>query len=128
MKFGYTILYVADVPATVAFYERAFGLTCRFAHEDKYAEMETGATALAFANEDFVATSGVAFRKNRSSDTAAGCEIGLVCDDVAAAYATAVGAGAMGVVAPLQKPWGQIVSYVRDNNGVLVEICSPVAG
>ncbi|MFO0110274.1 MAG: VOC family protein, partial [Alphaproteobacteria bacterium] len=27
---------------------------------------------------------------------------------------------------PEQKPWGQTVAYVRDLNGFLVEICSPV--
>ena len=49
MKLGYVIVYVADVAATVAFYERAFSLKRRFVHESgQYAEMETGATALAF--------------------------------------------------------------------------------
>ena len=32
MNLGYVILYVANVDATVAFYENAFGLKCRFAH------------------------------------------------------------------------------------------------
>lgn len=31
---------------------------------------------------------------------------------------------AISVVKLTQKPWGQIVSYVKDNNGCLVEICS----
>jgi hypothetical protein len=30
------------------------------------------------------------------------------------------------VKAPETKPWGQIVAYVRDNNGCIVEICSPI--
>ena len=50
MKFGYTIIYVPDVAASLAFFERAFGLTRRFLHESgTYGELETGATALAFA-------------------------------------------------------------------------------
>src|SRR5215472_6973224 len=57
MKLGYVIIYVPDVAATVAFYERAFGVTRRFAHESgQYAEMETGATALAFAAEELVSS------------------------------------------------------------------------
>ena len=124
MKLGYLILYVHNVPATVAFYQRAFGLACRFRHESQYAEMETGGTALAFVNEDIVASSGVTFRRNRSADAAAGAEVGLVTDDVIAAFGTAIVAGAEAVLAPVKKPWGQIVSYVRDCNGVLVEICS----
>ena len=33
MQLGYTILYVQDVKATLAFYEAAFGLTTRFLHD-----------------------------------------------------------------------------------------------
>ena len=128
MRLGYIIVYVADVPATVAFWERAFGLACRFRHEDKYAEMETGATALAFADEVFVQSSGVTFAANRQGSSAAGMEIGLVSADVVGQFKIAVEAGCVAVVAPMQKPWGQTVSYVRDCNGVLVEICSPIAG
>ena len=50
MQLGYTILYVPDVPATLKFYEAAFGLTTRFLHEGgDYGELETGSTALAFS-------------------------------------------------------------------------------
>jgi hypothetical protein len=34
MKFGYTILYVDDVPATLAAWEQSFGLTREYLHED----------------------------------------------------------------------------------------------
>jgi catechol 2,3-dioxygenase-like lactoylglutathione lyase family enzyme len=128
MKFGYTILYVPDVAATVAFYETAFGLTRRFIHEGgDYAEMETGATTLAFAGEAFVATS-FAFQPNRPDAPPAGAEVAFVTDDVAAAFTRALGAGAVAVVPPAATPWGQVVSHVRDLNGLLVEICSPVNG
>jgi lactoylglutathione lyase len=128
MKFGYTILYVQNVPQTVEFYELAFGLSRRFVHESgQYAEMETGATALAFAAEELVAAS-FRFRPNRrEEDLPSGAEIGLVTDDVAGGYRRAVSAGATPVQEPTVKPWGQTVSYVRDNNGFLVEICSAVS-
>ena len=49
MQFGYTILYVPDVPASLAFYQAAFGLNTRFLHDSgDFAELDTGATALAF--------------------------------------------------------------------------------
>ncbi|WP_353954881.1 hypothetical protein [uncultured Methylobacterium sp.] len=35
-------------------------------------------------------------------------------------------AGALPVAAPMTKPWGQTVAYVRDGDGVLVELCSAV--
>lgn len=127
MRLGYVILYVPNVPATLAFYERAFGLSRRFLHESKmYGEMETGGTALAFAAESLVELNGVTVRPNRRSDPPAGVEIGLVTDDVAAAYRKAVSAGALVYKEPAEKPWGQTVGYVRDNNGFLVEICSPM--
>ena len=47
MQLGYTILYVPNVPATLKFYEAAFGLTTRFLHESgNYGELETGSTAV----------------------------------------------------------------------------------
>ena len=129
MKLGYVIVYVPDVAATVAFYECAFGLTRRFVHESgQYAEMETGTTALAFAAEDLVSSTCPGFRRNRPDADAAGAEVGLVTDDVAASFTKATQAGAVAVLTPSKKPWGQIVSYVRDCNGFLVEICSVVGG
>jgi lactoylglutathione lyase len=127
MRFGYMIVYVADVARSVAFYESAFGAKARFIHESgQYAELETGTTTLAFANDDFVAGQGVAFRRTRADEPPPAVEIGLVFDDVAAAYRRAVEAGAAAIKEPAAKPWGQIVGYVRDANGVLVELCSPM--
>jgi uncharacterized glyoxalase superfamily protein PhnB len=49
-----------------------------------------------------------------------------VSDDVAGAFQRAVREGAEPVTAPQTKPWGQDVAYVRDREGTLVEIASPV--
>lgn len=128
MRLGYVILYVPDVTAAVEFYEAAFGLQRRFVHESGYGEMETGATALAFATESLGEQNGVCIRPNRLADTqAAGAEIGLVIEDPEAAFQRAVEAGATPVKKPALKPWGQTVAYVRDLNGFLVELCTPVA-
>ena len=99
MKLGYVILYVPDVTAAVAFYQAAFGLDCRFQHETSYAEMETGATALALCLESFAPTAGQ-FRLNRPDVEAAGAEVAFVIDNVASAYARAIGAGAPSVLPP----------------------------
>lgn len=127
MKFGYTIIYVADVTATVEFYELVFGLKRRFIHETgDYAEMETGETALTFASEDAAADNDIAVFPNRARELPAAWEICLVTDDVKAAYDKAVENGAKPILPPTEKPWGQVVSYVRDLNGCLVELASPV--
>jgi lactoylglutathione lyase len=53
-------------------------------------------------------------------------EIVLVFDDPAPAFARAIENGATSLAEPAQKPWGQVVGYLRDPFGTLVEIASPV--
>ena len=130
MKFGYTIAYVPDVAQSVQFFERAFGFATRFLHESgTYGELETGDTALAFASHE-LAESNFAQGHVAASDSAQplGMELGFVTPDVAAAHARAVAAGAVELSAPVTKPWGQVVSYVRCPDGLLVELCSPIGG
>lgn len=129
MNFAYTIVYVADVAASLAFFERAFGLRRRFLHESGgYGELETGATALAFAQHGVArANLGHDYLAADAADKPLGMEIGLACADVAAAHARAVAAGATSLSAPLTKPWGQTVAYLRCPDGTLVELCTPMA-
>lgn len=126
MLLGYIIIYVKDVKETIKFYEKAFDIKCRFIHESgSYAEMETGQTALAFVSEEMIKSSHV-FRANRITQEPAGIEISFVAENVEEKFKKAIKAGAISIVKPTKKPWGQIVSYVKDNNGCLVEICSPL--
>jgi uncharacterized glyoxalase superfamily protein PhnB len=130
VRFGYAIAYVEDPGRTAGFWERAFGLKKRFVHESgQYAEMETGETTLAFAS-DQLGESNLpgGFRKNDPAEPPAGVEVALVAEDVRDAYRRALEAGAAAVAEPKTKPWGQTVAYVRDPDGVLVEICDEVAG
>ncbi|MBS7792385.1 MaoC family dehydratase N-terminal domain-containing protein [Roseococcus sp. SDR] len=39
-----------------------------------------------------------------------------------------MGEGALEVLAPVDKPWGQTISYLRDLDGALVQLCSPIGG
>ncbi len=127
MYFGYTIIYVPDVEAALSFYELAFDLVRLFLHESKqYGELDTGSTKLAFASESLAKSNDVVFVNNRAVTKAAGFEIAFVTDDVLSAYKKAVAVGAIAVKEPHIKPWGQTISYVRDLNGVLIEICSPI--
>ena len=126
MKFGYTILYVNDVEKTVEFYESAFGLKRVFVHESGYAEMDTGATKLAFASIELAASNGVSFVPATPGGPSPAVEVAFVTDDVAKAFSVAVEAGGVPVSAPKQKPWGQTVAYVRDLNGFLVELCTAI--
>ncbi|BAZ11172.1 glyoxalase/bleomycin resistance protein/dioxygenase [Calothrix sp. NIES-4071] len=128
MKLSYTILYVKDVPSSVTFYEKAFGLKQRFIHESgQYAEMETGETLLAFTSNELAKSNlPQGFQENSLSNLPAGIEIGFVDEDVPFSFVNAVNAGATAVVEPKIKPWGQTVAYVRDLDGILIEIASPI--
>ena len=125
MHFGYTILYVRDVAASLDFYERAFDQRRRLLHESgQYAELDTGATTLSFASHELAAANlPPAFRAPGADDNS--FEVCFVTDDVPAAYARALGAGARTVSEPQTKPWGQQVAYVRDLDGTLIELASP---
>jgi len=124
MLFGYTILYVADIETTLDFYNRAFSLKARMVHENGYAELDTGATVLAFLSRATLQAMGKT-ASAPSADTPA-FEIALITTNVQAAYDTAVAAGARPITPPKDMPWGQTISYVADPDGFLVEICSPV--
>ncbi|WP_088278725.1 VOC family protein [Ideonella sp. A 288] len=126
MRFAYTIVYVRDVEASLAFFERAFGLARRFvAPGGDYGELDTGGTALAFAQHEVAGDSlGQPYLAAEASALPLGMEVGFVTDDVAAACQRAVAAGAALLKAPTVKPWGQTVAYVRAPDGTLVELCT----
>lgn len=128
MRFGYTILYVRDVGASLELYEKAFGQERRFVHDSgQYAELETGATTLAFASRDLAASNlPPAVRPAQVGAPTPAFEVCFVTDDVRAAFKRAVEAGAEAVTEPQTKPWGQAVAYVRDRDGNLIELASPI--
>jgi lactoylglutathione lyase len=128
MKFGYTIIYVPDVSASLGFFEKAFGFSRRFLHESgDYGELETGETTLAFASHALgMMNLPSGFIAANTSVQPLGVEVALVTTSVAEDHAQAIALGATEVKAPESKPWGQIVSYVRCPDGTLVELCSPV--
>lgn len=127
MKFGYTLFYVDDVEQTMTFYSKAFGLEVSFLHESKqYGEMATGDTKLGFVHHETASSHGFEYEKMATGKKPGAFEIGLVTEDVETAFTRAVKAGAKAISKPTTKPWGQVVSYVRDCNGFLVEICSPM--
>ncbi|MCM0606351.1 MAG: VOC family protein [Xanthomonadaceae bacterium] len=125
MKLGYTLIYVDDVEATMNFYSMAFGFEKGFLHDSKdYGEMITGPTKLGFVSHQTAGSHGFSYNKITSQSEAPGIELGIVTSNVEAAFEKAIKAGAIPTSRPTQKPWGQVVSYVRDCNGLLVEICS----
>lgn len=125
-RFGYTIVYVPDVAAALHFYEEAFGLKRKFLHESgTYGELDTGHTALAFVSLAHGQTNfATPIRANDPHAPPAGIELAIVVKDVEAAWQRALKAGATALAPPVHKPWGQTVAFVRDLNGVIVELCT----
>lgn len=128
MKFGYTIVYVPNVAQTLEFFEQAFGFSRKFLHESgAYGELDTGETALVFAAHEFAAMNfSLGYVAASESAKPLGMEVGFVTEDVPAAHARAIAAGATELSVPATSAWGQVVSYVRCPDGTLVELCSPI--
>lgn len=125
MIFRYTIFYVDDVSATLDFFERAFGFQRGFLHESgDYGELNTGETKLAFSSTALMRQ----LDKKPAAPTAGAptFEIAFEADNVKAALAKAIDAGATLVQNVRDETWGQTTSYVSDPNGYLIEICSAV--
>lgn len=125
MIYRYTILYVADVTETLAFYGTAFGFETAFLHEaGDYGELKTGETKLAFSSHALMQQIGKSVATTPPEKPS--YELAFETDDVAAALARAVAAGAVLVTGVTEMPWGQTLAYVRTPEGTLVEICTKV--
>lgn len=128
MKYAYTILYVASVPETIDFYEKAFGFQRKFLSPEKdYGELISGETTIAFAslalgNSNFK----TGFEKSTSEKKPFGVELAFVTETIELDFRRAIEAGAIEFEPLAKKPWGQTVGYLRDNNGFLIEICTPI--
>jgi len=128
ITYKYTILYVTEVDKTVTFYENAFGFKRHMiTPEFDYAELISGETTIAFASET-LANSNLknGFISSHRNHKPFAIELGLVSDDIEKDFEHAIANGAIQVEPIVQKPWGQKVAYVRDLNGFLIEICTPM--
>jgi uncharacterized glyoxalase superfamily protein PhnB len=128
VKFGYTILYVSDVTKSIEFYENAFGFERKFiTPENDYGELLTGETTISFVSK-ILANSNLknGFIESSQSDKPFGIQLALVAENVQAIIDKALEFGATLTEKPIQKPWGQTVGYIRDIDGFLLEICTPL--
>jgi len=129
MRFAFTIVYVHDVRRTLQFYQVAFGLQTSLLHpSQEYGELETGSTKLAFATHS-LANSNLPdgyHAVDHADPKPLGIEIALMTDNVAEALEQAIAAGGTLVADTVVKPWGQTVAYLRDPEGTLIELCSPI--
>ena len=128
VKLGYTILYVSDVTKSIEFYEKAFGFERKFiTPENDYGELLTGETTISFVSKELANSNlGNGFIESSQLAKPFGIELALVTDNVQTIIDKALELGALVTEQPIQKPWGQTVSYIRDIDGFLLEICTPI--
>ena len=128
MKYAYTILYVDNVEQTISFYNKAFGFKKKFLSPDSdYGELISGQTTIAFGSNalgDSNFKNG--FKKLESNDKPFGLEMAFSTENIDADFENALKAGATEYEPIKEKPWGQKVGYLRDINGFLIEICTPM--
>lgn len=129
IQFAYTILYVPDVKRSVDFYTKVFGFELKFiAPENEYAELITGNTTISFASIS-LANSNLkdGFQESSLKSKSFGIELGFTTENVQELVDKALSEGAVLLEEPKTKPWGQIVAYVRDLDGFLLELCTPMS-
>ncbi|NRD22056.1 VOC family protein [Winogradskyella litoriviva] len=128
MKYAYTILYVEDVQKTISFYQLAFGFQKKFiTPENDYGELISGETTIAFASNSLAESNFKSeFKKLSKEDKPNGIEMAFTTEHIEDDFAKAINAGAILYESIKEKPWGQKVGYLRDNNGFLIEICTPI--
>lgn len=128
VKFAYTILYVQNVTKSIEFYEKAFGFARKFiAPGSDYGELSVGETTLSFASIT-MAKSNLkdGFIESSLSEKPFAIEIGFATENVEEVVKAAENAGAIVIESPKTKPWGQVVAYLRDPDGFLIEVCTPM--
>ena len=128
MQYAYTIIYVENVVETIEFYQKAFGFEKKFlTPENDYGELVSGETTIAFASIELGNSNfKQGFEKIDKSKKPFGVEIAFTTENIESDFKKAIDAGAKEFEPLIEKPWGQKDGYVLDNNGFLIEICTPI--
>ncbi len=130
VKLGYVVNWVADIAKAREFYTAAFGFSVQRDQdmgEFQWLEFATGQTALAFAGQSEI--KGMfpgGFSAHGASEIPLATQISVVADSIEPLWEKAIAAGATGISAPAKMPWGQTWAQMRDPNGLLVSLATPM--
>ena len=128
IQYAYTILYVEDVPKSTEFYEKSLGFKKRMlTPENDYGEIMSGATTIAFANFE-LGRSNIkdGYVESDINKKPFGIELAFTTNNVEETMKKAIANGAVLIENAVTKPWGQEVGYLKDVNGFILEICTPI--
>ena len=124
MNFSYTLLYVKDVEATVKFYQNVFNFKLNFMTPEKdYAQLNTGETSLGFVSFELAESHGFNIQKDEEKPN---FELAFTSKNINKDFQLALDNGAKKVTEISEKSWGQKVGYLKDLNGFLIEVCTPL--
>ncbi|WP_420573534.1 VOC family protein [Kordia sp.] len=128
IQYAYTILYVSDVSKTIEFYKKAFGFEQKFlTPENDYGEIKSGNTTIAFSNLELGNSNFKnGFLESKLSEKPFGVELAFTTSEVEKVMDNAIENGAVLLAQAVTKSWGQQVGYLRDLNGFIIEICTPI--
>ena len=115
-------LITADVPALVKFYELVTGAEAQWANES-FAELAVGSATLAIAGTQTVQLFGPGTAEAAANRSAI---VEFLVDDVDARHAQLTGQVDSFVNEPTTMPWGNRSLLLRDPDGNLVNLFTPV--
>jgi len=124
MQLAATRIFTDDVDAVLAFYERVTGVAATRLHP-LFGEIRTPSGTLAVASTATVPLLGDDAAEARANRSVA---IDFLVDDVDAAYQDLRGVVDTFVNEPTDMPWGNRSLLLRDPDGTLVNLFTPVDG
>jgi len=123
MQLAATRIFTDDVDALVQFYERLTGIIAERIHP-MFAELRTPSSTLAIASTATVPLLGNDAAQARSNRSVV---LDFVVDDVDAAYLALQDVVEVFVNKPTDMPWGNRSLLIRDPEGNLVNIFTPIS-
>jgi predicted enzyme related to lactoylglutathione lyase len=118
----FVALNVSDLARSTAFYRAAFGIDLHAGHNDPEADRWYGGEHSEHSWTDGAFLHFAIFPSSPPErPVTRDAQIGFGTDDLSAAHARAVGAGAQVVHDPRDEPWGATARY-RDPDGNLVSL------
>lgn len=116
-------IITADIKSLVAFYATVTGITPTWFTED-FAELATPSGTLAIASTRTLALFGANIARPAAN---ASVIVEFLVDDVDAHFVRLVGLGKTFEQSPTTMPWGNRSALLRDPDGTLVNLFTPVS-
>jgi lactoylglutathione lyase len=123
-RLGYVVRFVSDLAPSVDFYAGVLGLTLtkRAGH---WAQFDCGSVRLGLFERRAMAEELGVDEPSLGSPPGS-IELAFEVEDVDAAHAAAVAAGARSFQAPADRAWGERTAYLLDPDGGLVELLTRI--